>query len=641
MKIRVFSFLFLGILLMSSFSNFEGNKENEYTLFYQSKFQSLGLQLSTIISKLKENAGKKIDSNWMDSVIFVARKEMKSIDFWTRYLDPNAQKNINGPLEVEWETEVFEKFEKPYRREGSGLFLVDEAIHQENETYASLLPFFEKARAGVSVFQSDSVRSRLTDFHHFYFCNRLYLMNLAAIYSTGFECPKEEWILPEYLASLNGTLKIYQAFNRAYPNTAIHQEYLALFQRLISFVEKNQHNYETFDHFELIKEYLNPLYGMNQSMIKNYGCVSKSLVDYSINSEAKSLFSKDLYLGQETKGVFRRVTDSVSLEKIEKLGELFFFDPIFSLNNERACASCHQPDQFFTRNDRKTEMDFQQKSALPRNTLSVVNSIYNHLLMDDGKHYSLTHQALGVIENPTEMNEKREQVLQKILSCQEYKKELNQLVKLTPSYPEISMEHVVSCMTQYMGKFSSSSSPFDLAVQGKQKISPSEKAGFNVFMGKGQCGTCHFIPHFNGVKPPYVSSEFEVLGTPEDKEYRKLSPDDGRYGVHPVKEMKNAFRTGTLKNIAKTGPYMHNGVFSTLEEVIDFYNHGGGAGHGLLVENQTLSSDSLHLNAQEKKELIAFLEGLTEKIPMNSPPKVLPKSKISALNQRKPGGNYP
>jgi cytochrome c peroxidase len=105
--------------------------------------------------------------------------------------------------------------------------------------------------------------------------------------------------------------------------------------------------------------------------------------------------------------------------------------------------------------------------------------------------------------------------------------------------------------------------------------------------------------------------------------------------------MKNAFRTGTLKNIAKTGPYMHNGVFSTLEEVIDFYNHGGGAGHGLVVENQTLSSDSLHLSEQDKKELIAFLEGLTEEIPLNSPPKVLPKSKISALNQRKPGGNYP
>jgi cytochrome c peroxidase len=365
------------------------------------------------------------------------------------------------------------------------------------------------------------------------------------------------------------------------------------------------------------------------------------LVDYSINLESKSLFSKNLYVGQEIKGVFRRVTDSASLEKIEKLGELFFFDPIFSLNNERACSSCHQPDQFFTRNDRKTEMDFQQKEELPRNTISLVNSYYNHLLMADGKHYSLIHQALGVIENPKEMNENREQVMRKILSCQEYKKELNQLVKLTPSYPEVSIEHVISCISHYIGKFSSASSTFDLAIQGKQKVSDLEKAGFNIFMGKGQCGTCHFIPHFNGVKPPYNSSEFEVLGTPDGKDYQKLSPDIGRFGVHPVKEMKNAFRTGTLKNIAKTAPYMHNGVFSTLKEVIDFYNDGGGIGHGLIVENQTLSSDSLHLSELEKQELIAFLEGLTEEIPFFSPPKVLPKSKFTSLNQRKPGGNYP
>jgi len=164
--------------------------------------------------------------------------------------------------------------------------------------------------------------------------------------------------------------------------------------------------------------------------------------------------------------------------------------------------------------------------------------------------------------------------------------------------------------------------------------------GFNIFMGKAQCATCHYVPQFNGVPPPYVSSEFEVLGVPEDKTCNKISEDKGRYLVNPAFETLGAFRTGSIRNAEFTKPYMHNGIYNTLDEVIDFYDAGGGAGKKLAVPNQTLSSDSLRLTVSEKKELISFIHSLNEQIIFQEPPAKLPSSSDKELNARKVGGEY-
>ena len=82
----------------------------------------------------------------------------------------------------------------------------------------------------------------------------------------------------------------------------------------------------------------------------------------------------------------------------------------------------------------------------------------------------------------------------------------------------------------------------------KATVSEECKKGFNMFMSKAQCGTCHYIPEFNGVRPPYVESEFEVLGVPADKKYTALSMDSGRAGIYTSDEMVHAFRTNTVRN---------------------------------------------------------------------------------------------
>jgi cytochrome c peroxidase len=277
---------------------------------------------------------------------------------------------------------------------------------------------------------------------------------------------------------------------------------------------------------------------------------------------------------------------------------------------------------------------------LPRNTPSLINVPYNHLIMYDGKHISLQDQTKGVMFNPIEMNASENEILEKILSCPDYRKELQHLLKFTPSEPVITIDHVSSALTFYYSKFSSASSAMDKAINDNKPMSASAMAGFNLFMSKAQCATCHFVPQFNGVKPPYVGSEFEVLGTPANKDFKMLSADKGRYEINPAKETMNAFRTGNLRNVMNTAPYMHNGVFRTMEEVIDFYDAGGGAGRGLNVPNQTLSSDSLHLSGTEKANLIAFLKALTEDVPFEEAPKKIPLSANKELNKRLIGGSY-
>jgi cytochrome c peroxidase len=110
--------------------------------------------------------------------------------------------------------------------------------------------------------------------------------------------------------------------------------------------------------------------------------------------------------------------------------------------------------------------------------------------------------------------------------------------------------------------------------------------------------------------------------------------------VHQADEMKNAFRTGTIRNATRTMPYMHNGVFKTLDQVLQFYNHGGGVGHGLSVPNQTLSSDSLHLSEIELSNLKAFIVALNEDGFIQEPPKTLPKSNLKKYKNRVVGGSY-
>jgi cytochrome c peroxidase len=638
-KMSLFCLLLMacGLLLASR----EAAPTNTYVSAYRANLeQFLNKQQQLLQLVENSNCTQQADLERIRTALHDTRNSMKEMDIWLRYLEPIAYKKINGPLPVEWETEVFEKFEPPYRRDGAGLTLAELYLGESVVQRDSLAALIRSSLQASEIFAHDSITAELGSYHHFFLCNRLFLLNLAAIYTTGFECPAPEQVIPELQKMMGSAEHIYSAFNESYPATAVNTEYLALYHKSLQFVAAQQQNPEQFDHFGFIRDYINPLFILNQQMIRNYRVISKSVSDYTLNKEAGSIFSKDLYNGQNAKGVYFNVADKGILAEIDRLGKLLFYDPLLSGNNERSCASCHKPTQYFTDTTTRTAMQFGRQGLLNRNTPSLINANYNHLVMADGKHISLQDQTHAVITSKEEMGCAEQDILQKVLSCRDYKKAFNRLLPYTPQEPELSIAHISSAITFYYSKFSKAVSPFDDAMNRLSNADADVIAGFNLFMGKAQCGTCHFVPQFNGVKPPYVGSEFEVLGTPADTAYSQLSTDEGRYGVHPAKETMHAFRTGTVRNAAHTMPYMHNGVFATLEAVIDFYNNGGGAGKGLRVPNQTLSSDPLQLSAAEKQQLIRFIRALDEKVPFEAAPFKLPEASVKTWNSRVPGGLY-
>ena len=627
--------------MVIAFSFNSGEIENPYFLNYKNKLNSFEKLESELVAQINESdltSTKKIEE--VKSKILSVRTKFKGLDFWFRYLDPLAHKKINGPLPIEWETEVFEKHEKPYRREGAGYTLALQYLEAENIDKNTLLNLVTQSLQATKAYQADSITNELQKHHHFYLCNRLYLLNLATIYTSGFDCPEKENIVPELMSMMNDVNEIYTSFNQSFPTYNLTKNYLNLYKQAIQFVANQPKDYLQFDHYSFIRNFVNPLFAINQQFLVNYKVYSKSFVDYSLNKQASSIFSKGLYNGQNIKGVFLRVNDEKILAEIDKLGKLLFYDPILSGNNERSCASCHKPTEFFTDNVATTSIQLNFNGSLERNTPTLLNATYNHLIMLDGKHINLQNQTKGVITSPKEMGAIEAEVLKKVLSCNEYKYYLTELLKQTPTEKEITIDHLVSAITFYYSKFSKYNSPFDDAMNLQENASESVQQGFNTFMGKAECATCHFAPQFNGVKPPYVGSEFEVIGVPKDIKYTGLSEDKGRYNINPATETLNAFRTGTIRNAEKTKPYMHNGVFNSMEQVIDFYNTGGGVGNGLKINNQTLSSDSLHLSANEKTNLIAFINSLTEQIPFENVFKKLPKSNNKILNKRKIGGTY-
>ena len=630
------------VLFLSAISiSFKPAEKDSYKQFYGTQMKAFTDGEQELMNAISaENIQTQNGKQAIKNKIATARLQLKAIDFWLRYLNPLAYHKINGSLPIEWETEVFEKYEQPYKREGAGLTLAELYVGKKDASKDSLLCLIKSTVQTMDLYGADSITVNLKKHDHFFLANRLFLLNIATIYTTGFECPNPDNIIPELLYMLQSTRDIYSHYNEAFPNYTLSAGYLDLYNRAILFVKQSRREHNTFDQFSFLKNYVNPLFALNQKMIRNFGMVSINFNDFSLSDTAGSIFSKSLYQAQNAKGVYLAVEDQKTLAEIKKIGKLLFYDPILSGNNKRSCASCHQSTEYFTDTAVRTALQFDGRQKLDRNTPSLINAVFNHLLMLDGKHSSLISQGKAVITNPLEMGGDEKEVLKKVLSCKEYNNAFKRFVKLTPNLDKISLDHIVSAIILYYSSFSNFYSPFDNAMNKNEPLREAEKTGFNIFMSKAKCGTCHFAPQFNGVKPPYINTEFEVLGTPQDASYTQLSPDAGRSAINPVNEAVNAFRTGSIRNAMFTKPYMHNGVFNTLEQVVDFYDAGGGVGKGINVNNQTLASDSLKLSSTEKYQLVAFINSLNENILFEATPGVLPVSSNVILNKRIPGGEY-
>ena len=295
------------------------------------------------------------------------------------------------------------------------------------------------------------------------------------------------------------------------------------------------------------------------------------------------------------------------------LGRRLFFEPALSAGGRRSCATCHQPALGFT--DGRTLAAVDPGHGRVRNTPTLLNAGLQRRQFADQRSPFLEFQFEAVMANPREMALLPDSAARRLAADSALVARFAAVLG-RPAREALTGQTLSLAVAAYVRSLEALDSRFDRAVRGDTAvIDASERRGFNLFMGKAACGTCHFAPLFGGTMPPeYLASEPEVIGVPA-RRMTKGATVDGDLGAFEATRSslhRHAFKTPTVRNVALTAPYMHNGVFRTLEQVVDFYDRGGGRGLGMRLPNQTLSAGRLRLSRQEKDDLVAFLRALTD-----------------------------
>jgi cytochrome c peroxidase len=279
-----------------------------------------------------------------------------------------------------------------------------------------------------------------------------------------------------------------------------------------------------------------------------------------------------------------------------QLGEALFFDPVLSRDSAISCASCHRPEFAFADSARFSLGS--RKLNGNRNAPSVMNLADRNAYFWDGRAASLEEQALGPMENPVEMDHPVTLSVRRLIRSPYYRSAFASVYGRPPS-----KDLLASAIAAYERTLGSTDTPFDRYMSGADTnaISISSKRGLGLFNGKARCFDCHFGVDFTGL------DRFKNIGLYNGKELK----DEGRFTISGKVADLGAFKTPGLRNVAVTAPYMHNGMFRTLQEVIEFYNEPDKF-VSVPLNRDSLLHKPLGLSKQEKADLLAFLETLTD-----------------------------
>lgn len=598
--------------------------------YLEGQTDSLDLSLQELLQAVE----KKESTVSLQEKFEKARICYKHLEPVTELYFPGFSETINGPA-IDEEEAYEGKVTK-----ATGFQVVEEYLYPEIDTslHDELLQETRLLASTTNRLRQLVKSNELTDQHVFQ-AMRLELLRIMALGISGFDSPIAQRSLPEAVAALRGVEKILLLYKHSLPEDK--EDLLVvltdMFDKTCSDLTHPGHDFNTFDRAAFITEKITPLSESVYAYQQALGIANRDLLS-AVNLENTNFFDTGTYQIRYFANPGNR---DVKPEMIN-LGRLLFFDPVLSGNNKRACASCHQPSKAFT-DGRAKSLAFEASGEVNRNAPTLINAAYQRMQFYDSRVMFQEDQVTEVMANPSEMHGHIDEAVNKIRKSEAYQKLFREAYGLKDDQP-VTNRLIQMALASYIRSLSSMSSPFDLYMRGdKSKMSNQALAGFNLFMGKAKCGTCHFMPLFNGTVPPmFTKSESEVLGVPQKPDTAKATadPDAGKFLAFGGELNKNAFKTPTVRNIALTAPYMHNGVYHTLEEVIDFYNRGGGAGIGIELPNQTLPPDKLNLSAEEQQNIIAFIHSLTDTTGLTTVPKELPRFNDAVLDKRKIGGEY-
>lgn len=632
------SFLFALLLISASKPNATGGPYSPKAIsIANATFQKDLAQFSTAAEQFHSAAvchsegslpASKLRQNYQ-----LLRKRFKRVSFMIEYLDKEAyDKVLNGAPLPKLEPKVADYTVL----QPKGMQVLDELMGEgvlEASEIRAMADRFSTDVSQLTVYLSQRTFSDRQLFE----AMRQEMVRLATLGITGFDTPGT-------LAGITDTRTVLHTL-RAYGNlyaeelekvgqASLLRQQQRLFQGGMDMA--NTSSFEHFNRLDFIKEVLNPLYrNLKQiHLVLDYETIDEvARYTASVNYQSENLFSENFL----DPFYYVSIQSDSTYEDVARLGKLLFYDPVLSSGNDMACASCHAPGKAFT--DGLPTSLSNTGQPMKRNAMTLNYSVYASGFFHDLRAKRLEDQFEHVVLSQDEFNSNYIEIIDKLATSPTYSKLFEK--SFPTNNKEIRPYHIDYALTAYIMQLNSFDSPIDAYFQGKSISLPAPvKRGFNLFAGKAACATCHFMPTFSGLVPPlFIDSESEVLGVPGHKgQPQVVDADLGRADNGSTREVaaffEHAFKTPTLRNIEKTGPYMHNGVFETLEEVMDFYNDGGGEGRGAIVPNQTLSDAALGLTKQELSDIIAFMKALTD-VKVVLPPESVPRDFPSeVLNQR-------
>lgn len=512
------------------------------------------------------------------------RLQYKKIEFFLSYFFKSSSLIYNQPAKVEVE-EPYMEYQEP-----SGFQVIEALLFEE---HPELNQKALEAQAGLISSSAGDLDALSYQFEasdpEILESVRLELVRVMAFSISGYDAPELKSGIREAGQSITAITSILKPFLRS-----------GVFSKKVSvLLEKSEQylsahpDFDHFDRMEFLRTCALPLQEQLGNMIRGLKMEMNS--QSALNYGSRNLFSKDALSRSAFSGA------ETNDQKIAALGKRLFFEKALSGNLKRNCASCHQPSKYFT-DGIKTSQAFEDGHHLTRNAPTLLYAGAQYAQFWDGRAKRLQEQIKMVIRNPQEMNGDHAVVIGRL--------------NRNKDYPKLTIDGVADAIAAYIYTLEPFNSAFDQYLDGNDlAMNKKQINGFNLFMGKAQCGTCHFVPLFNGLIPPYYKrTEFEILGVPsnDDLKHPKKDTDLGRMDYFPIDYYQFAFKTPTVRNVAMTAPYMHNGVFNDLQKVMEFYNEGGGTGIGLDLPGQTLSAKPLHLSQNEIDDVIEFLKTLTD-----------------------------
>lgn len=567
---------------------------------------------SVFLADIRDYYFETIDStlfylNQMDTVVHLEKNQALFLEVrkWYKRNEPmmltfdyaNYSK-INGPNLLKVEIEDFTDIK---RMKPKSLQVVEEVLFAEGEldkaTLHSALTFL---KVRIPFIKKNHIIMKQRDYH-FLRMIRDAIINTATKGITGFDSPMLANSLQEAIYNYESIQHILYLYQEAFSETTLITDWTKEIQSTIDFLADG--DFDSFDRYTFIKDHINKQLELINRTEADWGITlhkSRPLNPNATNLFSREFFNMDMFKPQGSK--------SITPEMVS-LGRALFNDASLSESGKMSCGTCHLENRAFT--DGLAKARGNDGSILQRNTPTLPYSVFQKTFFYDGRGDGLEGQIVSVMNNEKEFHMDLNTMVEKVAASNEYTEQFEIVYD-----GEITNKNIRNAIANYIRNLAPFDSKFDKNMQGLEStLTNQEILGFNLFSGKAACATCHFAPVFNGTVPPRFSeTEFENLGVTATANFDDpdLDQDPGMYYPYEVEERRHFFKTSSVRNAALTAPYMHNGAYDTFEELMQFYNLGGGAGMGLDVVYQTLPPDPLGLTEIEIDAIIAFMKTLTD-----------------------------